>query len=437
MTDKAIWKFLPLAEGGVITKDALLKARDSANARGTEMESVLLRELGVPRETVLSALAGHFGCEAIQYDERLPVPTHLIEGLKSDVLLIHQWFPVIMEGEKVVIASANPGSQEMRSEVKRLIPAAEYEFRVALSEDVQWFIQDYLHAKPKFLIGIDRTGLACWRNIMAHWRTRLAGYRTDLARLRTSQKLLRWGLGMVALGDALSRIKLQHPLKPYYGAVLIAGIVLALGGLYHSLKVRKSRMISPGDRALAEVTNTAIQFTERYHLEEAPRKKLKRTMLARMGDLVTDYCTILPPTPASKERTHLARERNMLAAQRTIAGCHRTIYARARTGLSFIRTGISFLSIGLAMQKLLSPGPLAFLDFVLMAAGLLITVDGLRWYLPVRQMEYDVAKRIPDEGPVTDKEAGQSGLNWKYIAGSLRPNFMEKMKDRSLIQWPE
>ena len=393
MTGKAIRKYMPLVEDGAITLEALLKAHDTAMARGIELESVLLRELGVPRETMLSALAGHFGCEAIQYDERLPVPTLLFEGLQSEVLLRGQWFPVMMTGRKAVIAAVNPESREMRAEATGLVPAAEFEFRVALYEDIQWYIQDYLHARPKFLIGIERTGLAFWRNIMAHWRTRLACYRTDLARARTSLKILRWGFAMVALGDALTRIK-AHPLTPFYLEVLLAGTVLAAAGLYDYLKVRRSGMSAPGDETLAEVTNATIQFTERYHLEHAARKKTKGTMLARMGDLVTDYCTILNPVPASKERTHLARERNMLAAQRTIAGCHRTIYARARTGLSFIRTGMSFMGAGLVMSRLLRPGPFAFLDFVLMAAGILMTVDGLRWYLPARGVGYDIAKRI-------------------------------------------
>lgn len=395
-------KFFSLVEDGVITEEALLKAHDTAMARGVELEGVLLRELDLPRETVLSSLANHFGCEAIEYDERLPVPTLLFGGLPSEVLLKSRWFPVMMIGRKAVIAAANPESSEMRSEVKKLITAEEYEFRVALYEDILWYIQDYLHAKPPFLIGIERTGLAFWRNIMAHWRTRLACYRTDLARARTSLKLLRWGLAMVALGDALTRIK-THPLKPVYWEVLLGGMVLATWGLYDYLKVRRSRMSSPGDRTLIEVTNATIHFTERYHLEGAVRKKTGKTMLARMGDLVTAYSTILYPSPASKERTHLARERNMLAAQRTIAGCHRTIYARARTGLAFIRTGISFMGAGLVMRRLFGPSPLAFLDYVLIAAGFLMTVDGLRWYLPVRKVEYHIAKRGSDVAEFTEE----------------------------------
>ena len=387
---------MPLVEDGVLTEEALLRAASTAKARGIEVETVLLREMHVPRDAVLAALARHFGCDAIQYDERLPVPVHLFEGLKSDVLLLNQWFPVMMIGQKAVIAAVNPENRTVRDEVARLVPAGEYEFRVALSEDIQWYIQDYLHARPKFLIGIERTGLAFWRNIMAHWRTRLACYRTDLATARTALALLRWGLGIVALSNALMMIR-AHPLKPFWWAMLFMGVVFSTSGLFVYLRVRGSRMSAPREQTLVEVSCATMHFTQDYHLENAflVRKKTKGTMLARLGDFVTDYCTILPPTPASKERTHLARERNMLAAQRTLAACYRTVFSRARTGLAFIRTGISFMGLGFAMSKFFR-APYNFMDFILITAGFLMTVDGLLWYLPVRKEKYGITRCITD-----------------------------------------
>ncbi len=113
-------------------------------------------------------------------------------------------------------------------------------------------------------------------------------------------------------------------------------------------------------------------------------------MLARLGDFLADYSTIIYPVPASRERTHLARERNLLAAQRTIAGCYRTIYARARTGLAFIRTGVSFLSLGLGLLSYFGLGINTPFDLLLMVIGLLLIVDGLLWYLPVRREQAEL-----------------------------------------------
>ena len=385
---------MPLVTDGILTEADLSRAQATAGARDAEVEGVLLREFGLSRCALLEALSRHFDCDFVQYDERQPVPPELFSGLERGVLSSGRWFPVAMLDETVVIAAVDPDNQAMRDQVMRCIPAANYAFKVALPEDVRWYIQDYLHAEPKRLIGIERTGLAYWRNIMAHWRTRMACQRTDHARARTSLKVLRWGLGMVALSSALMRLS-ASPLKPYHGPILLVGAALAVVGILDYLRVRRSRMGLPWHHALVEITNATIQFTESYHLEEALAKKGGKPMLARLGDRVTDYCSILKPVPASKERTHLARERNMLAAQRTIAGCHRTLYARARTGLSFIRTGIAFMSLGFAMSRLLGVGPYSSIDYVLMAVGFLISLDGILWYLPARKVKYGIGRSVP------------------------------------------
>ncbi|GBE10047.1 hypothetical protein BMS3Bbin12_00507 [bacterium BMS3Bbin12] len=383
--------YVSLVEDGVLTMEQLAAAQESAAARGVELERVLLKDVGVSRCALLTALSRHFGCRFIQYDERVPVPSRLFAGLDGDVLQAGKWFPVMMLGETAVIAAADPHSETMKADVMRRVPAAQYEFRVALAEDVRRYIQDYLHAEAKLLIGIERTGLAHWRNNMALWRTRLACHRTEHARARTAMKLLRWGLAMVALSNALTRIQ-AHGLKPYHAAILAAGIGLAAAGLYDYLKIRRRQMSAPWRHAMVEVTDETIRFTDRYHLEEAPAKPRNKTLLARMAASITNYCSLIRPVPASKERTYLARERNMLAAQRTIAAGHRTLYARARTGLSFLRTGISFMGLGFAMNKVLGSGPYSYLDFVLVGAGFLMTLDGALWYLPARAVKYGIGR---------------------------------------------
>lgn len=383
--------YLALVEDGVLSMQQLTAARASADARGVELERVLLRDLRVPRCALLTALARHFGCRFMQYDERIPVSTRLFAGLDRDMLRTGKWFPVMMLGDTAVIAAADPHSETMKAEVMRCVPAAQYEFRVALAEDLRWYIQDYLHAEAKLLIGIERTGLAQWRNNMALWRTRLACHRTEHARARTSMKALRWGLAMVALSNALTRYH-ENVLRPHHIAILVVGIALAAAGLYDYLKIRRRWMRAPWRHAIVNVTAEAIRFTDRYHLEDVLAKPKDKSMLARLAASIPDYCSYIPPVPASKERTYLARERTMLAAQRTIAASHRTLYARARTGLSFLHTGISFMALGFVMKQVLGTGPYSYLDYVLVGAGFLMILDGALWYLPTRAVRYGIGR---------------------------------------------
>lgn len=396
----ALDRFRPLVERGVLTDVELALARRSAVARGRDIERILTDEYCVSRLDLLEALSEHFQCPYIEYDERLPVPPDLIAGLDGERLSLEQWFPIIRDGDTVVIAANNPASPSMRSEAELMVPAKKHEYWVALSEDVQWFIQDFLHAGPGHLIGTERTALAFWRNTMAHWRTRLACYRNDLAVARTNLALLRWGLGIIALANTLMRSYGAAVATPISLAAMIAGFCLALSGLSGYLRIRRSRMHPPRHQTLIEVTAASVQFLEDFHFLDsaAAAGPSGTTMLARLGDFLASHCTILYPSPSSRERSHLARERNVLAAQRTVAACYRTIYSRARTGLAFIRTGAAFTSLGIALFSIYPLGPVSLLDAVLIASGILMITDGIIWYAPVRKEQKELPRCPVPEG---------------------------------------
>jgi uncharacterized membrane protein YidH (DUF202 family) len=385
--ETGMMKFQFLLDGGVLTARELRAAQDAAAARGAELEAVLIREYGIPKPVLLQAIAEHYQCPFIEYEEKMPIAPELLGGLDNERLSLSRWFPVRRDGGTVVVAAQDPTSAAVREEVRAAIPAERYEFWAALNEDIQWFIQDYLHAEPGRLIGTERTGLAFWRNTMALWRTRLACYRTDLAAARTHLALLRWGLGFAALGDALLRVRGAGSGAAVYGLLMPAGLLAGLFGLRGYLAVRRSRMKPPGHHTLVEVTAATLPFLEDYHFIPGTGAAIatKQTMLARLGDFLGDHCTILLPQPASRERTHLARERNVLAAQRTVAACYRTLYARGRTGLAFLRTGMSFAGLGLGLLHYFSYGALSAVEGMLAVAGGLMAADGLRWYLPVRR----------------------------------------------------
>jgi uncharacterized membrane protein YidH (DUF202 family) len=387
-------RFLILIDWGVLKQAELRAAEHSAKARGIDLERVLSREYGVPKDTLLAALSAYYQCPSVEYDERMPIPPELLSGLDGERLSLALWFPLIHDGNTVIIAAHDPQDPLIFEEVKKTVKADQYEFWVALEEDLQWFIQDFLHAKPGYLIGTERTGLAFWRNTMAHWRTRLACYRNDLAQGRTDLAFLRWGLGLVALSNALMQAKAAGVPALLYWVMTLAGMALGAFGLSGYLRVRKTRMRAPGHYTLVEVTSATMQFLENYHdLDHCSvEQATKGTMLARLGDTLGHYSTILYPQPASRERTHLARERNVLAAQRTIAACYRTIYARARTGLAFIRTGVTFISVGFGLMYYFAYSWSTAFDILLIVAGLLMAIDGLLWYLPVRKEQAEIPR---------------------------------------------
>ncbi len=387
-------RYTPLISYGVLTSEELRQAEESAFARGVEAENVLLREFRVPRRLLLHALSDYYHCPSLEYDERLPVPPELLEGLDGERLSLSQWFPVGKSGDAVTVAVNNPKDPAVLEEIRKYLKTEACEIHVALSEDIQWFVLDFLHASPGQLVGTERTGLAFWRNTMAQWRTRLACYRNDMAKVRTDLAIFRWGLGFAAVSDTLMRTRKtwQHAFFPWI--IMGAGLLMAFYGLLMYLKIRKSRISPPGHHTLVEVTAATLQFLEGYHFIDDANTGVptKKTMLGRLGDFLAEHCTILYPSPASKERTQLARERNVLAGQRTVAACYRTIYSRARTGLAFIRSGVSFAGLGLGLMQYFGLSMLSVFDSVLVIAGTFMIVDGALWYLPVRREQAEIPR---------------------------------------------
>lgn len=393
---KELERLLPMVQSGDIDREQLIEICSDAASRGQDVESILRHEYLVPRRRILEALSKTYNCKWTEYDERLPVPPELLTGLDAVALCASLWFPIIKDGETVIIAARDPQDEQMQEEVRKFVPAKAYEFRVAMGEDIRNYIQDFLNEVPEHIIGNERTCLAYWRNTMARWRTRLACYRTDFAKARTHLSLLRWGFGLIGLGRALLHTS-NIAAIPFDWVMIASGFVIVFLGISTYFRTKTSVLKPPKHQTLVEVTGATLFFLEGYQFAELKPKdiKPKKTMLARLAASLPNFCVYIEPSLDNKARSSLAHERTSLAGQRTVAGCYRTIYARARTGLAFIRTGVTFISIGLGFIRYFGISMLTVLDSTLVVAGLLMVADGAVWYWPSRKEQREAEKYAP------------------------------------------
>jgi len=92
-----------------------------------------------------------------------------------------------------------------------------------------------------------------------------------------------------------------------------------------------------------------------------------------------------PGFPPDAGRTPLAKVRTFLADRRSLLSCYRTALAKGRTGLAFLRTGISFITIALVLFRIFGLGYLIIVEALLFFTGLVMAIDGIRWYMPARR----------------------------------------------------
>jgi uncharacterized membrane protein YidH (DUF202 family) len=324
-----------------------------------------------------------------RFDERLRIPPELLARLPQTVFREARWFPVaLLHGDTVLVAATEPDAPGLIEEVSAIYPGRGLRFLSAAPRDLTRLTADFVPCVTGAPVGVVRTNLAYWRNTMALWRTRLACWRTDMASGRTWLNVMRFGLGLTALGNTLLHAASTTGARVIDAGCLALGLALASLAAKAYLRLRLSRHRLPGIQTLVEVSAAALQFLEEYHfIEQTGRRRpaSKNTMLARLGDMLENHATILEIASGAPERIHLARERNVLAAQRTVCACYRTIASRARTGLAFIRTGVAILGLGLGLLRYFGGGPFSLVNWLLLAAGAAMIVDGLLWYWPVRK----------------------------------------------------
>jgi uncharacterized membrane protein YidH (DUF202 family) len=132
----------------------------------------------------------------------------------------------------------------------------------------------------------------------------------------------------------------------------------------------------PGDPAIADDVRQTLGVAQLQFLVALPSDIIR---------IIENNLDLNPGFPRTAGRTPLAKVRTFLAERRSLYACIRTSLARGRTGLAILRTGFSFIAIAIVLHRIFGVGLLTVLEIILAAAGTVIAVEGLRWYLPTRR----------------------------------------------------
>lgn len=191
---------------------------------------------------------------------------------------------------------------------------------------------------------------------------------------------------------------------------------------------------NPRDGDLAEHIKATLGVT---------RLRLVVALPADIIRLIENQQDVNPNFPECSGRTPLAKLRTWLATRRTQLSQYRTTLAMGRTGLAFMRTGISFISIGLVLVRIFGVGYMSVLQSLLLVVGTIMTVDGIKWYLPARKADKEnvvfeateptfgttVTERVPSRDDIalarTDPVPGAKELRaqWNRLTPIMRRRF--------------
>jgi type II secretory ATPase GspE/PulE/Tfp pilus assembly ATPase PilB-like protein len=140
-------KFDYLITNNIITDKDLEQAISAARKAKKPVESVLVSDLQVSRDDIGKSLAAYYKTRFIPYDDKMVIPGEILKGLRAGFLKSNVFVPVSLSGNKVVIAMENPDYLPARDTIRRLIPGREFEYCVALREDIFRMIDHFFDVK--------------------------------------------------------------------------------------------------------------------------------------------------------------------------------------------------------------------------------------------------------------------------------------------------
>jgi hypothetical protein len=129
-------RFDYLINKNIITDKDLEQAISSARKERKKVDSVLISDYQISKDDIGKSLATYYETRLIQYDEKMVIPGRLVEGLDPKFLKRNVFVPVSQSSNKVIVAMENPDYLPARDMLSRKIPGKEFEYCVALTDDI-------------------------------------------------------------------------------------------------------------------------------------------------------------------------------------------------------------------------------------------------------------------------------------------------------------
>ncbi len=139
-------KFSHLINNGLITEDELTTAIANARKNQLDIETILLKDLGLKRKDVGDSLENFYGKPYQGYSETIVLSAQIMTGLNKNFLLKNFWIPLDMVDDKVVILMNDPTNMDKIQNIKMIFVKKQLEFKVGLKVDIIEFLSSTLGA---------------------------------------------------------------------------------------------------------------------------------------------------------------------------------------------------------------------------------------------------------------------------------------------------
>ncbi|KUG23085.1 type ii secretory pathway, atpase pule/tfp pilus assembly pathway, atpase pilb [hydrocarbon metagenome] len=124
----------------LIKEEELENAWKEAREKKESMENFLMRKYKISKEDIGRAFEDFYNCRFIRYNEKMPIPGHLIKDLKKNYLRRELWVPLEKIGDKIHIIMDDPNNIIKKDTIETLLKTKQINYDVALEDDIIKYI---------------------------------------------------------------------------------------------------------------------------------------------------------------------------------------------------------------------------------------------------------------------------------------------------------
>jgi type II secretory ATPase GspE/PulE/Tfp pilus assembly ATPase PilB-like protein len=140
-------RFYYLVRENLLQEPQLERARELAKQGKKSLESILLTQFGIDKAELGYSLSEYYRCPFVEFNElEVGSTPHCIHGIKEHFFRTNTCVPIREQRGVLMVAVDNPHDLVKIDNIRRVLKAENFEFAIALKEDVDKFI-DYFYGK--------------------------------------------------------------------------------------------------------------------------------------------------------------------------------------------------------------------------------------------------------------------------------------------------
>ncbi|MDY0275641.1 MAG: ATPase, T2SS/T4P/T4SS family [Desulfomicrobium sp.] len=133
---------------GLITQKQLEDAQEKSSQRPLSTSYFLQADYDLSVKDIGASLELFYQTPFVQFANN-PVSDKMLKRINRQYLIKNIWLPWRFDGDHVVVLVSNPHDIDKNEEIRRIVNAKSYEFRVALQEEILAFLGDFSQLPPK------------------------------------------------------------------------------------------------------------------------------------------------------------------------------------------------------------------------------------------------------------------------------------------------